>query len=140
MMNKQLIRVKFGSHLYGTNTPESDTDYKSVHVPNGRQIILQSYPQTISNSTGNDKTKNSKDDIDDESFSILKFMNMIRAGDMVANELLFVSKKQAEFMSSEWLHMVHDQRMRLIDKNIEGFVGYIRRQANKYGMVLRVQE
>jgi predicted nucleotidyltransferase len=38
---RQIVRVQHGSHLYGTNTPSSDMDYKGVHIPNGRAIILQ---------------------------------------------------------------------------------------------------
>lgn len=30
-----LITIQHGSHLYGTNTPLSDLDYKSVHVSVG---------------------------------------------------------------------------------------------------------
>lgn len=33
-----IVRVKFGSHLYGTNTPTSDLDFKSVHIPPARDI------------------------------------------------------------------------------------------------------
>jgi predicted nucleotidyltransferase len=29
----KLVTMKFGSHLYGTNTPASDLDLKSVHLP-----------------------------------------------------------------------------------------------------------
>ncbi|UGY23680.1 hypothetical protein HU675_0037980 [Bradyrhizobium septentrionale] len=30
---RKLVTIKFGSHLFGTTTPSSDLDYKSVFVP-----------------------------------------------------------------------------------------------------------
>ena len=36
-----VVKIKFGSHLYGTNMPTSDLDYKSVYVPEGDDILLQ---------------------------------------------------------------------------------------------------
>lgn len=38
-MNK-ILEMKFGSHLYGTNTPNSDLDYKAIYLPTAREIIL----------------------------------------------------------------------------------------------------
>jgi predicted nucleotidyltransferase len=70
-MNKIIFRCKFGSDLYGTNTENSDVDYKSVFIPDGKDLILQKAAKHLQNNTkDNDITKNSKDDIDDESFSI----------------------------------------------------------------------
>lgn len=39
--NNLVVRVEFGSHLYGTNTPASDHDYKSVFIPSAEDILLQ---------------------------------------------------------------------------------------------------
>ena len=63
---KTLIRIQHGSHLYGTSTPESDRDYKSVFLPAGRDIILQRVPKVIDRGTGSKHLKNTKDDIDDQ--------------------------------------------------------------------------
>lgn len=133
-MNETLIKVLFGSHLYGTNTPESDTDYKSVHIPPGNQILMQNFPRVITNSTGSITEKNSKNDIDNDSISLLKYFDMLKAGDMVAIELLFVKPEQALYMSDKWKELILPYRHRLLDRNIKGFVGYIRQQANKYGI------
>ena len=35
-----LVRMQFGSHVYGTNTPASDLDFKAVHLPPARDILL----------------------------------------------------------------------------------------------------
>lgn len=38
---KQIVKTIFGSHLYGTSTPESDTDYKAVHQHSLSEIVLK---------------------------------------------------------------------------------------------------
>lgn len=129
-----ILRVKFGSNLYGTNTPESDTDYKSIHIPDGKSIIMQRVEDVIINSTNDDRTRNTSSDIDDESFSIAKFISMCQTGDMVAYELLHVTPEQAEYMSDEWLRLVHLHRRKFMSADISGYLGYIRSQVNKYGI------
>ncbi|WDR21760.1 hypothetical protein CPTAKMNP4_095 [Salmonella phage vB_SenM-AKM_NP4] len=37
---KTVVKSYFGSHLYGTSTPESDVDFKEIFVPNARDILL----------------------------------------------------------------------------------------------------
>ena len=48
-----LMKVKFGSHLYGTSTPSWDIDFKSVFVPPAREILLQRVRDTITNQRPN---------------------------------------------------------------------------------------
>jgi hypothetical protein len=131
---KPLIKLEFGSALYGTKTPESDTDYKGVHVPDANSLVTQDADRVISNSTGSDKIKNTKDDVDDESYSILKFFDMLKRGDMVAQELLHVPVEKALVMSPEWKDLILPNKHKLVARDIKGFVGYIRTQSNRYGI------
>lgn len=131
---KTLIKCKFGSSLYGTETPESDTDYKAVHIPAGNEIIMSEFSRVVNHSTGSQNEKNTKDDVDDESFSLCKYFDMLRSGDMIAYELLFVNPEQSVVWTDEWEECVRNQRRHLMDKNIKGFIGYIRKQVNKYGV------
>ena len=32
---KTLVKMQFGSHVYGPNVPTSDQDFKAVHLPDG---------------------------------------------------------------------------------------------------------
>lgn len=49
---KTIVKTIAGSHLFGLNTENSDTDYKGIYLPSAEQILLSSYPETISQSTG----------------------------------------------------------------------------------------
>lgn len=129
-----IMRTIFGSQLYGSNTPTSDTDYKSVFIPSARDIILQRAKGVVSNSTKDDNTaKNSAEDIDDESFSLYKLMQMLNAGDMIATELLFVPKDKLIVTSPLWDSLVTNRTF-LVSKEIKGFKGYVSKQVSKYGV------
>jgi hypothetical protein len=128
------MRTVFGSNLYGTNTPTSDFDYKSVFIPSARDIILQRAKGVVSNSTKTDNTiKNSLEDVDDELFSLYKLMQMLNAGDMIATELLFVPQEKLLVTSPLWNSLVTNRHL-LISKEIKGFKGYVSKQVSKYGV------
>ena len=40
-----IVKMVFGSHLYGTNTPQSDKDFKGVFMPTNEQIYLGKIPK-----------------------------------------------------------------------------------------------
>lgn len=129
---KQLVRVPHGSELYGTSTPQSDKDYKSVHLPSGRGILLQRPEDVIDKSiVSKVGTKNDADAIDDQSFSLQKFFKMLADGDTVATEILF-----AEPISQDesWPAIQRFAKRHLLNRKCKGFVGYCVRQAAKYGI------
>jgi predicted nucleotidyltransferase len=43
-----IVELRFGSHLYGTATAQSDIDYKAVYIPSARDILLQRVRAAIS--------------------------------------------------------------------------------------------
>jgi hypothetical protein len=42
-----IVEMRFGSHLYGTATPQSDLDLKAVYLPDARDTLLQRVPNMI---------------------------------------------------------------------------------------------
>jgi hypothetical protein len=130
---KQLIRIRHGSHLYGTSTPNSDLDYKGVFLPSGEDIILGRVPRVIDKSTNTDETKNTKDDIDDTSYPLHKFFEMLVKGDTTATEILFAHEAAIELITPEW-EIIRNAAPLFINRECKGFVGYCRQQANKYGI------
>jgi hypothetical protein len=130
---RTLIRIEHGSHLYGTNTETSDRDYKGVFLPAGRDILLNRIPSVIDKGTGVQNEKNTKDDIDDQSFNIQKFIAMVSSGDTVGTEILFAPEASILHRDPLWdMVMLHKDYM--INKQCKGFVGYCQRQAAKYGI------
>jgi predicted nucleotidyltransferase len=136
-MNK-LFELKFGSHLYGTDTPTSDTDLKSVYLPESRQIVLGNYPKTISTSRPKAEfERNNKDDIDLEIFSLDRYLKLLAEGQTVALELLFAPMSSYTYVNQEDYHVfsgIYSNRYELLHKDITPIIGYARQQASKYGL------
>lgn len=128
----ELVRVVHGSHLYGTSTPQSDRDYKAVHIPSGEAILLGRPENVIDLGTaakGADG-KNLPEAIDCQSFSVQKFFEMLMKGDTVATEILFAPYDECNPM---W-PAIRGVGRRLLNRQCKGFVGYCVRQAAKYGI------
>ena len=73
-----VVEMRFGSHLYGTATPQSDLDYKAVYLPDCRDILLQRVRSTLVLSP--DKAagqRNSPGDIDREIFSLQRYLELL---------------------------------------------------------------
>jgi predicted nucleotidyltransferase len=136
MPNQQLVKMQFGSHVYGTNLPSSDRDYKGVFIPDAQDLVMQRASKHIRNSTKkDDSTRNTAEDVDDESFSFQTYMELIRQGQTVALDMLFTPE---HFYCKEvpvdyrWREIV-ENRKDLIHKGTNAFVGYTKAQAAKYG-------
>ncbi len=131
-MTNLVTRIEFGSHLYGTSTPESDHDYKSVYIPTAEDILLQ----RVKGSTGHKVTrfegdKNTKEDTDDESYSLQRYLSLLAEGQTVAIDMLFAPKP---LVTTPLWDEIRANKDRLLTKKSVAFVGYCRTQANKYGI------
>jgi RNA repair pathway DNA polymerase beta family len=131
---QEIVKMNFGSHVYGTSLPTSDRDSKGVHLPTAHQIILQDVKDSISIDTKKSATdKNGPDDIDHQSFSLQKFLNLAAQGQTVAMEMLFIPELNWIHSSPEWKIIIR-LRSHLLTKQCKGFVGYCHKQASKYGV------
>ena len=123
----------FGSHLYGTSTENSDTDYKGVFMPSEEQILLGKIPKSYNQSTGKSDSKNSSEDIDTEIYSLHYFIKLALEGQTVAIDMIHAPNQFILESSDIWLDIVRNKR-KFYTKNLNAFVGYARRQASKYGI------
>lgn len=131
---KTIVSMKFGSHLYGTNTLESDIDYKAVHIPDARDILLQRVQNSISNKRPKaEGEKNAPGDIDQESYSLQRYLQLLAEGQTVSLDMLFAPNSMLSNRTRLWDHIVNN-RHRLLTKKSAAFIGYCRQQANKYGI------
>jgi len=135
---KTIVKMTFGSHLYGTNTPLSDLDYKSVHIPDARDILLGKAKDVISTSTKPaGQLKNGAGDVDTESYSLHKYLKLVCEGQTVALDMLFAPEAywiDAKAQSHWYWSDIQRNKDKLICKKYMSFVGYCRTQANKYGI------
>lgn len=131
---RTLVRMQFGSHVYGTNVPASDLDFKAVHVPAASDILLQRVRPSINNAIKKvEGQRNGPDDIDFESFALQKFMTMLLEGQTVALSMLFTPDQWIIEQSPEW-SFIRENRQLWLHRSVSAFAGYCRQQANKYGI------
>jgi len=128
-----IVKMVFGSHLYGTATPTSDRDYKGVYMPTAHEIFLGRVPKSYNSSTGDCVSKNTADDVDCEIYSLHYFLRLACQGETAALDMLHAPDSALEVSSPLWGRLVKN-RHRFYTRNLNAFVGYARRQASKYGV------
>lgn len=132
---RTIVRIKFGSHLYGTSTPASDLDFKSVFVPDARSILLQRAKGSMNDHRPKaEREKNYAGEVDEERFSVQRFLALVAEGQTVALDVLFAPEWAMTGESGqEWTEIIAN-RQRLLTRRSAAFLGYARQQANKYGI------
>lgn len=134
-MMKTLVKMKFGSHLFGTNTDTSDTDLKAVHLEDMDRMFLNRVRKVVNHEprTKTHGEKNTASDTDFESFELNKYAELLCEGQTVALDMLFAPPDYWIEHSPEWEMFTNNKHL-FLTKRASSFVGYCRTQANKYGI------
>lgn len=135
---KMIVKMVFGSHMYGLNTPDSDMDYKGIFLPELDELLLGTAPRNINQSTGDDKSRNTKDDVDVELFSLAEFIKLACAGETVALDMLHVNPDMVKVEVDPeygyiWEELVA-RRDEFYSTDLKAYMGYVKKQAAKYGL------
>jgi predicted nucleotidyltransferase len=132
---KTIVKMNFGSHLYGTNTENSDRDYKGVYLPELNNCILGTVKRSINNnSKSNTDSKNTKDDFDSEVYSLQYFiLELGKNGDTTFLDMIHAPDSSLIESSPEW-ELLRKHRAKFYTKSLKSYIGYCRGQAAKYGI------
>lgn len=132
---KLVVQMRFGSHVYGTSLPTSDTDIKQIYIPEPKAIILQRVKDSINVQTKQDLTaKNKANDIDCETFSYQQYLKLLMEGQTVALDMLFTPYSFYKTLPYPAWHDIEDNKHRFLHSGTSSFVGYCKTQAAKYGI------
>jgi len=134
--DRLIVFMKFGSHLYGTNTPESDTDYNGIYMPTREEVLLNKVPKAASyhsKKTKKEGVRNDADDIDIKIYSLHYFMELLYRGESIALDMIHAPDDWPLLDSDIWA-VLRKNRRRFHTKSLKSFVGYARKQAAKYGV------
>lgn len=132
---KVLIKAIAGSHLFGTQTEQSDMDYKGIYIPDKKDIYLGKVEDTYQIKRSKEHgEKNTKDDVDVEFYSLKKYIQMLNEGQTVALELLFTPDDKIIEADPSWYSLREYWKSIFLNKKTTAFVGYCKTQADKYGV------
>ena len=130
-----LYLTEFGSVLYGTNTPASDTDLKGIYLPSIKSALLDQAPETIVHNTSGKDTRNTSNDIDITLYSVTYYIDLLFKGDVGAIDILFsLFREDTQHYCSPAMQIFKDNHTKLVSKQSKAFIGYCMNQAAKYGI------
>ncbi len=124
----------FGSKLYGTDTPESDTDYKAVFLPELRTLLRGVAIKNSVHSTGKAFSKNGAEDEDFEYIPVQVFMRDFLGGQSYAIELAFNALQNPDDCHPAFHAMCQELTRKYLTSNVKAMTGYALNQAQKYGI------
>jgi hypothetical protein len=130
-----IVEMRFGSQLYGTDTPLSDLDLKGVYVPSAKDILLQRVKAAVT--SGRPKApgeRNTPGDTDREVYSLQRYLDLLAEGQTVALDMLFAPDFTMTMPPDALWREIQANAHRLISRRASAFVRYCRQQANKYGI------
>jgi len=135
--NYRVVYVtQYGSKLYGTDNPNSDTDYKGIFIPNRDAVLLKKDIEHYNFNSNNDNTKNGKDDIDLQLFSIYKWFTLLKKGETGAMDILFSLFREDSqiYLDPEFATVIKENYQRFYNKNLHSFLGYCVGQSKLYNV------
>ena len=124
-MNKDLDVIfngVFGSHLYGLSTPKSDKDFKGVYLPTKKDLVFNTYKDSIDVQTK---------EVDTTFYALTKFAKILSKCDTVSFDMIHTPSEFTITTSPLWGD-IQFYRSDLYCKNARGLLGYIRTQAAKF--------
>ena len=121
-----LFSTIYGSKLYGTDGPASDTDIRGVFIPTKEDLLLDRAPQHY----------NFKNSEADESYlSLHYFLRLLTQGETNCLDMFFsYTNKEALMSTSKEYEELIDNKDKLITSNVTKYLGYCKAQALKYSL------
>lgn len=133
-----LYLTEFGSRLYGTfQEGISDHDYKGIFIPSLDYFFSWQNPKAISVTTGNSNSKNTKEDVDIQLYSLPYFIHkLLSTGDTSALDIVysFTNENMVLYGNDNIKSIVNNIDKILNIKTANAYVGYAIGQAKKYGI------
>jgi hypothetical protein len=134
MSERQVIfECRIGSHLYGTNRPESDEDFAGVFLPSTEDLLqLGKCPgEWTADEKVSDGPKSVAGDVDRKYYSIQRFLQLCGEGQPQQLELLFAPPAVIVKTTDVW-ELVKSVMLEQISTNsVRPFVGFANAQAHK---------
>lgn len=120
--------VLHGSKLYSLDNANSDTDYKSLFLPDIADCLLLRAPKNLQRKSGEGSAKE-----EHESFALQEFLRLAANAEDIALTMLHAEPRHVIEDSSTFTYL-RACRVRFYTKRMTGALGYAKSQAAKYSM------
>lgn len=126
-MSKEIFRCVYGSQLFGTNTPESDEDFRSVILPTSDNVLLGKAKAIVQ--TESRERANVAGDVDKTALTVQAFLSLLSRSEVTAIETLFAPPL---FSTPEW-DLITQHQDSLVCSQVSKFIGFSKSQIMRYG-------
>ena len=124
LANDVILEAFSGSKFYGTDTPDSDSDYIGIYML-PRQILLgMEKMDELDLSTNKTNSKNTSEDEDIKYYSIQKFFQIAYKNGPNAVEMLFTPKKKIIKSSETWELITDNYDLFVSQRVFKSMFGY----------------
>ena len=133
MDRKTIYRFKNGSHMYGLNTPSSDIDYMEVFLPTPEDVLGLKQVEVVDKSTKSsaEDRRNDADDVDDQRYTLQRYLQLLLANNPNILETLFVPKNVIEVCDPIFKPILEHPEKIVCKKCYQTFNGYAKSQEHK---------
>ena len=133
----KILEIRSGSHLYGTNTPESDEDFVGIFMPPEEYVYgLKSVKEVEFDIKDKNKDgKNTADAIDRKLYEFRKFISLAQGNNPNIIEILFVDLDNTLFVNDYGIELLKHKHLFPSKLAAKKFVGYAHSQKHK--MIIR---
>ncbi len=130
---REIVRMVYGSHLFGTNVETSDRDFKAVCLPAAEDILLQRTRKVRHNAPSKERNLPGQEDI--EFLSLQHYLKMLCEGQTIALDMAFVPEDYyvEGTREPEW-YAVQNNLGRFIHSNVGTFTGFALSQVRRYSV------
>ena len=132
ILNERLVfATLYGSKLYGTDSPTSDTDVRGVFIPNIRDLLLGAWPQHYVFKP----EKDTDEQVDEQYLSLHYFLKLLTQGETNCLDMFFsYTNKDASLATSPVYEELIKNKDKIITCNVTKYLGYCKSQALKYSI------
>ena len=135
--NYKIVYItQYGSKLFGTDNVNSDTDYKGIFIPSARDVLLKKDIEHYNYTSGENNSKNGKEDVDLQLYSIYKWFNLLKKGETGALDLLFsLFREDTQVYNDEaFTSIMKENYTKFYNRHLHSFVGYCVGQSKLYNV------
>ena len=135
-MRETIIKIEYGSRLYGTDIESSDIDHRTIFIPDAKDIVMQrvNESKTISKEMEIPNLYGSRV-IQDQQISLQFYLDSLVKGQTYALELLFAPQSSyVEAGSKSWIwDGIKANKDAFLHKSVSAMIRHARISASTYG-------